>query len=41
VTLLAGMLARTPLAPPGRLVIDIGAAALVGVGAFWFVRRSF
>jgi hypothetical protein len=40
-TLLAGMLARNHLAPPRRLVTDVGAAALVGIGAFWFVGRSF
>ena len=35
------LLRRYRLALPRALVVDVAAAALVGVGTFWFVGRSF
>jgi hypothetical protein len=38
---LAMLIGRTRFALPRRLVAQIGAAALIGLGLFWFVQRSF
>jgi hypothetical protein len=40
-TLLVAMLAKTRLALPRRLVVDVASSFLVGLGVFWFVSRSY
>jgi len=35
------LLARRHLTLPRPIVVDVCASALVGVGSFWFVGRSF
>jgi len=38
---LSMMIGRTRFALPRRLVSQCGAAALIGLGLYWFVQRSF
>ncbi|HTT02606.1 MAG TPA: HupE/UreJ family protein [Steroidobacteraceae bacterium] len=35
------LLARARLSLPRPIVVDVGSAALVGIGTFWFISRSF
>ena len=38
---IVALLARWRLTLPRPIVVDIGSAALVGIGMFWFISRSF
>jgi len=38
---LVGLAVRARLAAPRRLVVDVGSSALVGIGTYWFISRSF
>ena len=40
-TLLVAMLAKTKMALPRPLVVDVASSFLVGLGVFWFVSRSY
>jgi hypothetical protein len=40
-TLLVVLLRRYRLALPRPIVVDVASAFLVGLGVFWFVRRSY
>ena len=40
-TLLVVALAKTKLALPRPLVVDVASSFLVGLGVFWFVSRSY
>jgi hypothetical protein len=41
VTAGALLLTRLRLAPPRAIVVEVASAALIGLGAYWFVGRSF
>jgi hypothetical protein len=40
-TLLVVMLSRLKLAAPRPIVVDVAASFLVGLGAYWFIARSY
>ena len=40
-TLLVGILAKSKMALPRPLVVDVASSFLVGLGVFWFVSRSY
>jgi hypothetical protein len=41
VTLIAAWLVKINKAPPRPIVVEVAAAALVGLGTYWFIGRSF